>query len=412
MNAWILRAAPYAIWLLLLGSTVAWRKGFYYDGGADGVVLAKAACQALACVLAFALAARAPQRRKIPGRPFLLLFLFVSVSLLGAVAVGDIGASVVLAARLLLVAATVGFLLAASPTPSALKPLLVAMAIVGLVSAATGLPGLLAGQRLSGVIPPLRPNAIAMLCGVPAIALAHSILRGKGTFARVTFLGILLGSVLATESRTALLGLALAVALIVLALRRMRRVVAVGLLGLGTVMLPALLYTPALMNMVMRPGSASLLTLNSRTLAWETVLDTPARTWERWVGGGLSIKTVAVEGQYWDSQVLDSSWISALAQAGVLGTLVLAVWALSLLSRSLRRAPDSFLPAMLVFLLLRSFLENGLTEVSTSFLLFFAMSLVVWEPRAEAADTAPARGYTAVNRPPIPVMPQLVKAPR
>lgn len=412
MNAWILRAAPYAIWLLLLGSTVAWRKGFYYDGGADGVVLAKAACQALACLLAFALAARAPQRRKIPGRPFLLLFLFVSVSLLGAVAVGDIGASVVLAARLLLVAATVGFLLAASPTPSALKPLLVAMAIVGLVSAATGLPGLLAGQRLSGVIPPLRPNAIAMLCGVPAIALAHSILRGKGTFARVTFLGILLGAVLATESRTALLGLALAVALIVLALRRMRRVVAVGLLGLGTVMLPALLYTPALMNMVMRPGSASLLTLNSRTLAWETVLDTPARTWERWVGGGLSIKTVSVEGQYWDSQVLDSSWISALAQAGVLGTLVLAVWALSLLSRSLRRAPDSFLPAMLVFLLLRSFLENGLTEVSTSFLLFFAMSLVVWEPRAEAADTAPARVYTAVNRPPIPVMPQLVKAPR
>ena len=412
MNAWILRSAPYAIWLLLLGSTVAWRKGFYYDGGADGVVLAKAACQALACLLAFVLAAYAPRRRKIPGRPFLLLFLFVSVSLLGAVAVGDVGASVVLAARLLLVAATVGFLLAASPTPSALKPLLVAMAIVGLVSAATGLPGLLSGQRLAGVIPPLRPNAIAMLCGVPAIALAHNLLRGKGTFIQVSLLGVLLGAVLATESRTALLGLALAAVVIVLALRRMRRAVAVGLLALGAVILPALLYTPALMNMVMRPGSASLLTLNSRTLAWETVLDTSARTWERWVGGGLSIKTVAVKGQYWDSQVLDSSWISALAQAGVLGTLVLAVWAFSLLSRSLRRAPDSYLPAMLLFLLLRSFLENGLTEVSTSFLLFFAISLVVWEPRAGEAEAAPARGYTAISSPPISVLPQLVKAPR
>ena len=181
-----------------------------------------------------------------------------------------------------------------------------------------------------------------MLCGVPAIALAHNLLRGKGTFVQVGLLGVLLGVVLATESRTALLGLALAAAVIVLTLRRMRRSVAVGLLALGTVILPALLYTPALMNMVMRPGSASLLTLNSRTLAWETVLDTSARTWERWVGGGLSIKTVAVEGQYWDSQVLDSSWISALAQAGVLGTLVLAVWAFSLLSRSLRRAPDSY----------------------------------------------------------------------
>ena len=412
MTVWILKSAPYVIWLLLLGSTVAWRKGFYYDGGADAVVLAKAACQALACLLAVALAACASQRRKIPGRPFLLLVVFVSVSLLGAVAVGDVGASAVLAARLLLVAAAVGFLLAASPTQSALKPLLVAMAIVGLVSAASGLPGLLSGQRLSGVFPPLHANAIAMLCGVPAIALAHNLLRGKGTFAQVSLLGVLLGAVFATESRTALLGLALAAAVIVLTLRRMRRSVAVGLLALGTVILPALLYTPALMNMVMRPGSASLLTLNSRTLAWETVLNTSARTWERWVGGGLSIKTVAVEGQYWDSQVLDSSWISALAQAGVLGTLVLAAWSISLLSRSLRSAPDSFLPAMLLFLLLRSFLENGLTEVSTSFLLFFAISLVVWEPRAGAAEAAPARGYPAISSPPNSVMPQLVKAPR
>ncbi|MEB7505235.1 O-antigen ligase family protein [Arthrobacter koreensis] len=412
MNTWIQRSAPYGIWLLLLGSTVAWRKGFYYEGGADGVVLAKAACQALACLLAFALAANAPQRRKIPGRPFLLLSLFVSVAMLGAVAVGDVGASVVLAARLLLVAATVGFLLAASPTPTALKPLLVAMAIVGLISAATGLPGLLSGQRLAGVLPPLRPNAIAMLCGVPAIALAHNILRGKGTFVQVSLLGVLLGTVLATESRTALLGLALAAVVIVLGLGRMRRAVATGLLVLGTVMLPVLLYTSALMNMVMRPGSASLLTLNSRTLAWEAVLDTSPRTWERWVGGGLSIKTVTVEGQYWDSQVLDSSWISALAQAGVLGALVLAVWAFSLLSRSLRRAQDSFLPAMLLFLLLRSFLENGLTEVSTSFLLFFAISLVVWEPRETAAEAAPSRGYTVISRSPISVMPQLVKAPR
>ncbi|MBF4993012.1 O-antigen ligase family protein [Arthrobacter gandavensis] len=391
---------------------MAWRKGFYYDGGADQVVLAKAACQALACFLAFALAAKAPQRRRVPGRPFLLLFLFVSVSLLGAVAAGEVGPSAVLAARLLLVAATVGFLLAASPTSSALKPLLMAMAVIGLVSAATGLPGVLSGQRLTGVIPPLHPNAIAMLCGVPAIALLHNILRGKGTLAQVILFVLLLGAVLATESRTALLGLALAAAMILLALRRMRRSVAVGLLVLGTAVLPALLYTPALMNMVMRPGSASLLTLNSRTLAWEAVLDTAARTWERWVGKGLSIKTVAVEGQYWDSQVLDSSWISALAQAGVLGATVLAVWSFSLLSRSLRKTPDSFLPAMLVFLLLRSFLENGLTEVSASFLLFFAISLVVGEPRAGEAEAAPARSFRTISGPLNAVERQLVKAPR
>lgn len=408
-------AAPYGLWLLLLGSTVAWRKGVYYDGGADTVVLVKAACQALACLLAFVLAAYTPQARRIPGRPFLLLLMFVGVSLVGAVAVGEVPASLVLAARLLLVAATVGFLLAASPGPGALKPLLVAMAVVGLVSAATGLPGLLSGQRLAGVVPPLRPNAIAMLCGVPAIALGHNMLRGRGTVVQAALLAVMLGAVLATESRTALLGLGLAAIALGVTLRRMRRAVVVGLLALAAALFPALLYTSTLMNMILRPGSASLLTLNSRTLAWETVLETPPDTWERWVGGGLSIKTVAVKGQYWETQVLDSSWMSALAQTGVLGTVVLAVWAVSLLLRSLQTAASTPIPAMLLFLLLRSFLENGLTEVSSSFLLFFAVSLMIWEPRTGAAlrtAAAPARVYSTAVRPRLPGVPQLVKAPR
>lgn len=409
MNPRVRSAAPYVLWLLLLGSTVAWRKGVYYEGGADEVVLAKAACQALACFLAFLLVAYAPRTRRIPGRPFLLLLMFVAVSLVGAVAVGDVPASLVLAARLLLVAATVGFLLGASPGPGALKPLLVAMAVVGLVSAATGLPGLLGGQRLAGVVPPLRPNAIAMLCGVPAIAIAHNMLRGRGTLVQAGLLTVMLGVVLATESRTALLGLGLAAVALGVTQRKMRRAVVVGLLALAAALLPALLYTSTLMNMILRPGSASLLTLNSRTLAWETVLETPTRTWERWVGGGLSIKTVAVKGQYWETQVLDSSWMSALAQTGVLGTVVLAVWALSLLLRTLQTAASTPIPAMLLFLLLRSFLENGLTEVSSSFLLFFAVSLIIWEPRAGTAvvaPTVPARAYPGAG------MPQLIKAPR
>ena len=402
-------ALTYVVWLLLVSSTVLWRNGVYYEGGADGVVLAKAACQAVACLVAFCLAFSAGRIRRVAGRPFLLLAFFVALSLVGAVAVGDFSASLVFAARLLLVAATVGFLLMASPGPGALTPLLVAMAIVGLGSAATGLPGLLQGQRLTGVFPPLRPNAIAMLCGVPAIAAAHTMLRGKGTFSIATVLAVLLGAVLMTESRTALLGLGLAALVLVAALRKIRRSVAVGLLALGTVMLPALMYTPALMNMVMRPGSASLLTLNSRTLAWETVIETPLRTWERWVGAGLSIKTVDVKGQYWETQVLDSSWMSALAQAGILGALVLGAWVVSLLLRTLRTSGSTALPAILLFVLLRSFLENGLTEASTTFLVFFAISLMVWEPPAGTART-----FTAVPAQVKPALcaPQLVKAPR
>lgn len=401
----------YLTWLLLVISTVAWRTGVYYEGGADSVVLAKGVCQAVACLLALALASSAASTRRIAGRPFLLLVLFISISLIGSVAVGDVPPSLVLAARLMLVAATVGFLLMASPGPAGLTPLLVAMAIVGLGSAVTGLPGFLNGQRLSGVIPPLKPNAIAMLCGVPALAAAHTMLRGRGTLVLALSLFTLVGVVLATESRTALMGLGLGAVVLLAALRRVRRSVAIGLLALALVILPALLYTPALMNMIMRPGSASLLTLNSRTLAWETVLETPTRTWERWVGGGLPIKTVAVEGQYWETQVLDSSWMSSLAQAGLLGTLVLGVWAVLLLVRTLRTASSTALPAILLFVLLRSFLENGLTEASTSFLVFFAISLMVWEPRVgpgtnRVAAFAPGLTY------PAPPVPQLVKAPR
>ncbi|MET4059038.1 hypothetical protein ABIB35_000567 [Arthrobacter sp. UYP6] len=402
---------PYVIWLLVVISTVAWRMGVYYEGGADSVVLAKGVCLAVSCLMALALASSVPSNRRIAGRPFLLLVLFISISLIGSVAVGDVPSSLVLAARLILVAATVGFLLMASPGLSGLTPLLVAMAIVGLGSAMTGLPGFLNGQRLTGVLPPLRPNAIAMLCGVPAIAAAHTILRGRGTLALALSLFTLIGVVLATESRTALMGLGLGAVFLLAPLRRVSRSVAVGLLALVLAILPALLYTPALMNMVMRPGSAPLLTLNSRTLAWETVLKTPVQTWERWVGGGLPIKTVSVEGQYWETQVLDSSWMSSLAQAGVLGTVVLATWAVLLLLRTLRTASNTALPAILIFVLLRSFLENGLTEASTTFLLFFAISLMVWEPQARPGtgrDAASAPGLTRSS----PAVPQLVKAPR
>lgn len=402
---------PYGIWLLIVISTVAWRTGVYYEGGADGVVLAKAACQAVACLMALFLASSADSPRRIAGRPYLLLVLFVSVSLIGSVAVGDIPSSLVLAGRLILVAATVGFLLRASPGPSGLTPLLVAMAIVGLVSAVSGVPHLLQGQRLSGDFPPLRPNAIAMLCGLPAIAAAHTMLRGRGTLFIAASLVTLIGVVLATESRTALLGLGVAGIVLLAALRRIRRAVAVGLLALGVVLLPALLYTPTLANMIMRPGSAPLLTLNSRTLAWETVLETPVRTWERWVGAGLPIKMVSVKGQYWETQVLDSSWMSSLAQAGVLGTIVLGAWAVMLLSRTLRTATLTPLPAILLFVLLRSFLENGLTETSTSFLVFFTISLMVWEPKPRTGPAnVPAAAPVLVNSGSRP--PQLIKAPR
>ena len=61
------------------------------------------------------------------------------------------------------------------------------------------------------------------------------------------------------------------------------------------------------------------------------------------MGGGLALKRIPVQGQYWNDQGLDSSWVSAWVQGGLLCVLLLAVWAVSALVGQLvaRRSPTA-----------------------------------------------------------------------
>ena len=95
-------AAPvrlYVVFLLLLVSSVAWRRGAFFSGGVDGVVVAKAGLTMLA--FAVALLSRRPRDAwsSVRGAPLLLLVAYLSVATVGGLLVGDPLPSFVLAAR-------------------------------------------------------------------------------------------------------------------------------------------------------------------------------------------------------------------------------------------------------------------------------------------------------------------------
>jgi hypothetical protein len=381
-------AAPFAIWLLMLVSLVSWRRGVYFSGGLDPVVLSKAAIGIVALTVAIWNFRRREQRLRVGerrlrvgGRTLAFLMIYVSISSLGAIADGNVAASAVLAIRVLLIAVTVVLLVYAFPAGVLARSLLASMALVGLSATLSGLSSIAAEGRIYGVFPPLNPNEISLLCGLPALGLVHELcLSTTKSRLRLPLLIALLGAVWFTGSRTGLFAFAAAVALIVLHGRRIRVRAALVMFSL----LPTTFFVVTgtdLVTKILDRGEAAgsdLLTLNARTIAWDAVLNTPADTWQRWVGAGLSVKQVAVEGQYWQAQVLDSSWISALAQTGVVGTLVLALWATTTVVSSFgANGIRSFTTPVLAFILIRSFLENGLVDSNVPFVVFLTVSLLV-----------------------------------
>ncbi|MEC5180618.1 O-antigen ligase family protein [Arthrobacter sp. CG_A4] len=400
--------APYIVWLLILASVVSWRRGVYFSGELDPVVIVKAVIGVAALAAAAGSFHRGRGRLQIGVRTLALLVLYLAIAFLGALADGNPAASVVLSIRVLLIAVTVVLLVATYPARTLFRSLLVAMALVGLCATASGLASVGVGGRIYGVFPPLNPNEISLLCGLPALGIVHQLTLGNmKNRIGLPLLMALLASVWMTGSRTGLFAFSVAVVLILLHARQLRVGAGFALIAL----IPAVFFIVAgtdLVTTILERGDDSgsdLLTLNARTIAWDTVLNTPSDTWQRWVGAGLSVKQVAVEGQYWQDQALDSSWISALAQAGVVGTLVLAVWSLTTVASSLAaRDLRSLTTPVLAFILVRSFLENGLVDSNVPFVVFLTVSLLV-ERAATRSDYARQETEECHSRSPSTQMP-------
>ncbi|RBY95123.1 hypothetical protein DQ237_15610 [Blastococcus sp. TF02-8] len=360
--------------LLLVACTVGWRRGQYFTGSLDPVVLAKAALSVLALVLA----ARAPgARRRLGTGSLWALAMVLALSVLGALTHGTFLAGGLVAARVAVLGLAVFCLLRAVPVEDVLVSLAWSCGLIGAAAVVSGLPSAASG-RLAGEVPPLAPNELALLAGVVVLVAAWRCLLGAPRPTALAAAAVGLAVIWATGSRTGLLVLVLALGVVALHARR----VGVGLVVSGLLMAAlgsvAVLATGALGEWLERDGDG-VSTLESRFIAWRAATTWAGSLWQTLFGGGLSVKIIEVRGQWWTTQPLDSSWVSLLVQCGVVGVLVALGWVLWAVRGALLapRRHRALVLGMLAFLVPRSVLESGLFDATPAFLCFLVVSLAV-----------------------------------
>lgn len=360
--------------LLLVLTTVGWRRGTYFAGSVDPVVAAKAALSVVALLVAWS-CTRRPHLRVGTGTLWALGVL-LAASVLGALTHGPLVAGAVVAARATILALTVVLLLRCWTATQFFTALAHACAAVGGLAAVTGVPTL-SGGRLAGGVPEVDPNTLALLA---CIVVLHAGWRvavvgagaGAGAVAAVA-----LGVIWATGSRTALLMLVPALLVMALHLRRARIGLVVGALLAAAAATLAVFLTDALGAFLERDGAGTS-TVQSRFIAWDAATSWADDAWQLAFGGGLSVKIIPVKGQYWTEQPLDSSWVSLLVQTGLVGLLVAGTWVLWTVRGALLapRAHRALFLGLLVFVLGRSVLESGLFDATPEFLALLAVSLL------------------------------------
>ncbi len=366
------------IWLLVLSSLVSWRREVFFSGAIDSVVIAKAVLSVTALTIAVFIPPRVSTRTPVGFIGIVIVIFYCALSVAGGYATDGTLPAAVIAVRLLILATTVLLVVRHFPAPVVFRSLLGSMALIGIFSAILGIGRVLSGHRLAGTVPALNPNDLALLCAVPAIGLLYEMTTTHRSWTyRLPLFIVLVGIVWLTGSRTGLLAMIVAVILVILGSGRARIRTIVSIIAVVPLTFAVLMYTDIVSSIIARGGStqADLLTLTARTTAWQAVLNTPNDTWRRWIGSGLDLRQVKVSGQYWQQQVIDSSWVSSLAQVGVIGVTLLAALTLLTVVWSVRaRRLRTFTTPLLAFILLRSFLESGLLDVNVTFVVFFTLS--------------------------------------
>jgi hypothetical protein len=383
----IARWQLYLCCLLLVACTIPWRRATYFSGALDPVVAAKGLIGSIGLAMAFLMSRRVPQHTPLGARTMTFAGLYLAISCLGGWAAGQALPSVVVAVRVAMLLWSLALLLQAVGVSRLITAMTHSMGLVALFAVGTGI-GTLGSGRLQGAVPPLAPNEIAFLAGVVLLLIVHRTMEGQARRWETALAVALFGVVWLTGSRTTAATLFLAVAVIVVQARKFSASGFVALVASVPVLAFAALATSAVTDMLLRGGDQNVTTLSSRTIAWQAALTMNGSTWQRWFGGGLPMKHIPVSGQYWQTQLLDSSWISALVQTGLVGLALTAVWVLATLASAFR-TPRPWRPlwvGLVVFIGLRSLLESGLFDASTSFIVFAIVSLVTERATRTAAD--------------------------
>ena len=382
-------AAIWAICFVAVVSVVSWRRDAIFSGSIDAVVISKGLLALLALVAAIVVAARTRPRRPVGFQTAFLLVLALGISAIGAVAAGSPIPSLIVIGRVVILAAIVFALLAAANWRVVLGGFLGALGVVAVVAAVTGISRIGDEGRLVGGIPEVAANELAGLAAPPLIGLIVLLIR-DGLRLRTGVPAIALGVVIwATESRTGLIAIALAIIVAFIAAPRVHWSVTAAIFVSLPIGYALAVYTPIVSDFLVRGQSvAELSSLSARTDAWRVVFSWSLDSWERWLGLGLAVKQVPVPLKDRDLQVLDSSWVSVLAQTGAIGVLLVLAILVPLIYRAftVRDYRPLVLP-LLTLILVRGFTESGIIDSSATFLLFFTIAVAL-EP-ATRGDPVP-----------------------
>jgi hypothetical protein len=391
--------APYFVFLVLVGATIPWQRKSYFEGGLDPVVLAKAVLSlfALGCGVLVAFGRRT---REVRASPLIFLLLYLMCSTMGAWSTGDLIPSLVIVVRVLLLATTVIVLSRVFDGPFLLGSLIAALATFAVVAAVTGIPKIAEVGRLAGGLLYMHPNELASTCAVVMLWCLWKISAGQDTWWHLAALALAFGVMVATASRTPWLAIGVAALWLVFHVRAIQmRTLIVGLAALPVAWW-VVSGTEVVRSLLLRgEDSSSLTTLSNRTIAWQAALGPKSSPWLTWFGGGLQLKRINVPGQYWNQQILDSSWISALVQGGFVGLAICGAWVLFSMFCTIRSPARlrALQLALLAYLSIRGVLESGLFDASTAFLLFFTAVMATPlrtasppEVRATASDRSAA----------------------
>ncbi|MFT4297382.1 MAG: hypothetical protein QM582_18425 [Micropruina sp.] len=381
---------PYLAMLVAVVATEPWRPATYFEGSFDGVVIAKALLSVVAAITAWYLVSKRP-RLGVPAWPTLLVALYLSITVFGGWAEGVLLSSLIIAVRVLILVGIVNLLLSGYDGYSVMAGLVGALVTVAVVSALTG--GLRASDgRLAGGIPPLHPNEIAAISAMGILWLLYRAVNGRENAVDLVMLAVAGTALVASGSRTSLVMVLPAAAILVFTARRFHlRVLIPFVLSLPVIAF-TVFFSDAITGALTREGSSEDIgSLSNRTIAWQSALMPKSSAWLTWAGGGLTLKRIEVPGQWWSHQILDSSWVSALVQGGYLGVATCLVLILYGLYR-VARVPGElrgFRLALILFLALRGVLESGLFDASTAFLTCFTALALPDVSRARHPVLAP-----------------------
>ncbi|MGO1384597.1 MAG: O-antigen ligase family protein [Arachnia sp.] len=362
-------------WAALVAATLPWRTNVFYDGGADPVVLAKAGLSFFALILSFSAGIRTQHHYPVPAVPLLILTTYFLTTLVGAMANNDLASSLVVTTRAVMLMTTVTILVASYGARQAMRSLIHVFAAIAFLGTITGLVSF--DGRLRGVIPPLNPNTLAFISAVIGIWLLAKVMAGQNRYWELFATVGCLIIVLLTGSRSALAAMGVAAFLMSSRITALRNSTLIAM----AVGLPAVTYlsigTDLLSSIVLRGGTEQVTTLSNRTIAWRAAFTMERDGWQTWFGQGLAQKKIPVPGQWWDTQLLDSSWISAFVQGGIFGStlaILLSAFAVLFATFSRRRTGATWM-GLAIFTTLSGILESGLFDGSLLFMVLLVTAL-------------------------------------